>query len=123
MPTSIPTLVAWHDSPATHNIAGTAEAIHLHFTPVSAAVGGLILGAATLGRFALTGRILGISGILRGGLSGDFSSWRVSFISGLASAGIMAARVVPHAFEALPSTFSVRVEILHLYLSAACPYC
>jgi len=32
------------------------------FTPLSAAAGGAILGVATIGKFLLTGRILGISG-------------------------------------------------------------
>ncbi len=37
----------------------------LQFTPVPAAVGGMVLGIAALGRLAITGRILGISGIVR----------------------------------------------------------
>lgn len=91
-----------------HADAATAASTTLAFTPGTAAIGGLILGSATLGRFALTGRILGISGILRGGLMGDLSAWRLTFLTGLASAGLLAAGMVPQAFEVLPESYSVR---------------
>jgi len=55
------------------------------FTPVSALLGGVIIGLATAVLLIITGRIAGISGIV-GGLfrlpQGDMS-WRITFIVGL----------------------------------------
>lgn len=58
------------------------------FTPVSALVGGAIIGAAAVMFMALVGRIAGISGIAGGllaGQRGDFA-WRLAFVVGLAAA-------------------------------------
>jgi uncharacterized membrane protein YedE/YeeE len=58
------------------------------FTPVSALIGGAIIGAAVALFVVLNGRIAGISGIL-GGLArpqaGDVS-WRIAFVAGLVAA-------------------------------------
>jgi len=67
------------------------------FTPVSALIGGAIIGAAVALFVVLNGRIAGISGIL-GGLArpqaGDVS-WRIAFVAGLVAAplawGLLAA--------------------------------
>ncbi len=56
----------------------------IHFTPWSALIGGLLLGAASAMLFLHSGRILGITGILDGLLSptkGD-TSWRIVFLLG-----------------------------------------
>lgn len=56
-----------------------------HFTPVSAAVGGAMIGAAAVLFMALHGRIAGISGIAAGVLApaaGEWG-WRASFLAGL----------------------------------------
>lgn len=45
-------------------IAGNATTL-VQFTPVPALLGGLVLGIAAVGKFAITGRILGISGALK----------------------------------------------------------
>lgn len=58
------------------------------FTPLSALVGGAIIGAAAVMFMALVGRIAGISGIAGGllaGQRGDFA-WRLAFVLGLAAA-------------------------------------
>jgi uncharacterized membrane protein YedE/YeeE len=60
------------------------------FTPVSALIGGVLIGLAALLLMALNGRIAGISGILGGLLppvAGD-TSWRLAFILGLLLAGL-----------------------------------
>ncbi len=57
--------VGHHSLTTCHRAAFTAVALTaLQFTPVSAAVGGMVLGIAALGKLAITGRILGISGIV-----------------------------------------------------------
>lgn len=59
-----------------------------HFTPISALVGGLLIGSAAALMLLLKGRIAGISGILGGLLhpsKGD-ASWRALFLVGMLSA-------------------------------------
>ena len=63
------------------------------FTPVSAAIGGALIGLATTLLMLLTGRIAGISGIFSGCLgfsSIDDKSWRIAFIAGLLLAPLAA---------------------------------
>lgn len=57
----------------------------LHFTPVSALIGGIFLGLASAVLFLNSGRILGITGILEGLLSPspNDTSWRLRFLLGL----------------------------------------
>lgn len=56
-----------------------------HFTPISAAIGGMLIGLSAALLWLADGRIAGISGII-GGLSspraGDIA-WRIAFIAGL----------------------------------------
>src|SRR4030088_417958 len=62
------------------------------FTPVSAAIGGGLIGLSAVLLMLLTGRIAGISGIFGGLL--DFRSedkdWRIAFIAGLILAPLIA---------------------------------
>ncbi|WP_428408236.1 YeeE/YedE family protein [Hyphococcus sp.] len=56
-----------------------------NFTPVSAAIGGFLIGLSAVLFMALNGRIAGISGIVAGVLTparGDWT-WRLAFIAGL----------------------------------------
>lgn len=54
------------------------------FTPVSALLGGMLIGVAAAGLLLLNGRIAGISGILGTALtSGDERGWRIAFLVGL----------------------------------------
>ena len=71
------------------NLLGS-HGVMTHFTPVSAALGGILLGIGSSLLFVLNGRILGISGIVGGipaGPSGD-RLWRVVFLAGLLVGGI-----------------------------------
>ncbi len=65
----------------------------VNFTPISAAIGGGLIGLSAVLLMLLTGRIAGISGILGGLL--DFRSedkdWRIAFIAGLIVAPLIAA--------------------------------
>jgi uncharacterized membrane protein YedE/YeeE len=66
-----------------------------NFTPISAAVGGGLIGLSAVLLMLLTGRIAGISGILGGLLNprnGEIG-WRVAFIAGLILAPLIAARL------------------------------
>jgi len=61
------------------------------FTPVSASIGGALIGVAIVLLMLLIGRLAGISGILGGLLSGERDrSWRVAFIIGLILAPVVA---------------------------------
>jgi uncharacterized membrane protein YedE/YeeE len=61
------------------------------FDPVSALLGGLLIGAASVLLMALIGRIAGISGILGGVLatSPNDKMWRLAFIAGLIVAPVL----------------------------------
>ena len=64
-----------------------------NFTPVSAAIGGGLIGLSAALLMLLTGRIAGISGILGGCLelgTGD-KDWRIAFIAGLVLAPLIAS--------------------------------
>jgi uncharacterized membrane protein YedE/YeeE len=64
------------------------------FTPVSALLGGLLIGASAALLLLVNGRIAGISGIVGGLLSprrGDLN-WRVAFVAGLVLAPVLYAR-------------------------------
>ena len=83
------------------------------FTPISALIGGALIGAAAAAFVVLTGRIAGVSGILGGLLRparGDIA-WRVAFV-----AGLVAAPLLYGAFAALPA---VRINAGFAVLVAA----
>jgi len=56
-----------------------------HFTPVSALLGGALIGTAALLCWLLLGRIAGISGILAGAAQAEGAerNWRLAFLAGL----------------------------------------
>ncbi len=66
-----------------------------NFTPLSAAIGGALIGLATALLMLLAGRVAGISGILSGCLArgnGD-RAWRLAFLGGLILAPLTGAVV------------------------------
>jgi len=68
------------------------------FTPLSATLGGALIGLSALILFLLDGRIAGISGIL-GNLLAFRSSevaWRIAFLAGLVSAPALYAALGGH---------------------------
>ncbi len=73
----------------------------VNFTPISALAGGTIIGLAAAAMWWLLGRISGVSGILGNALSarGSDLGWRVAFIGGLLSAGVIAAVALPGAIH------------------------
>jgi uncharacterized membrane protein YedE/YeeE len=84
----------------------------VHFTPLAATLGGLLLGVASSLLFLLNGRILGISGIV-GEIplapAGD-RAWRLVFLAGLLTGGVVILAFHPQAL-ALASEQTVPVAI------------
>lgn len=62
-----------------------------NFSPVSAAIGGGLIGLSAVLLMLLTGRIAGISGIFGGLLDSgnDDKNWRIGFIAGLILAPVI----------------------------------
>jgi uncharacterized protein len=83
-----------------------------NFTPVSAAIGGALIGLAAVLLTLFTGRIAGISGIFGGCLnlnSGD-KGWRIAFIAGLILAPLAGGLVgFPLAAPEMPASYLVIV--------------
>src|SRR3954451_23100727 len=66
-----------------------------NFTPVSAAIGGLLIGLSAVLLMLSAGRIAGISGIFSGllNLRGEDKGWRIAFVAGLILAPILAGLI------------------------------
>src|ERR1700729_3814319 len=64
-----------------------------NFTPISAAIGGALIGLAAVLLMLFTGRIAGVSGITGGIFNprSDDRLWRLAFIAGLIAAPLAAA--------------------------------
>jgi uncharacterized membrane protein YedE/YeeE len=73
------------------------------FTPLSAAVGGAMIGLASALLMLLAGRIAGISGIFGGLISwrAQERGWRLGFVLGLLAAPVLAG-LAGHAIAAPP---------------------
>jgi uncharacterized membrane protein YedE/YeeE len=68
-----------------------------HFTPWTSLAGGILLGIASAMMVLLSGRILGISGILGGLLAprtGDMG-WRLAFLLGMGASPMVFATLMP----------------------------
>jgi uncharacterized membrane protein YedE/YeeE len=76
------------------------------FTPLSAAIGGALIGLAAVLLMLLTGRLAGISGILGGLLSSSRDrAWRVAFILGLILAPVAGTLAgYPMSAPAMPAS-------------------
>jgi uncharacterized protein len=62
-----------------------------HFTPVSALIGGVLIGISAAVMWLGLGRVAGISGIVGNLLTGKFDdiAWRLAFIVGLVAAPVL----------------------------------
>lgn len=81
-----------------------------NFTPMSAAIGGALIGLSAVLLMISTGRIAGISGIFSGLLNvrGEDRDWRVAFLAGLLLAPIIAGLIgYGMAQPVLPSNWVV----------------
>ena len=63
-----------------------------NFTPISAAIGGALIGLSALLLLLLNGRVAGVTGIFAGLLdpAGTDRTWRAAFIAGLIAAPLSA---------------------------------
>src|SRR5882757_5362882 len=71
------------------------------FTPLSALLGGMLIGLSASAMLLLDGKIAGISGILAGVLRpirGD-TLWRICFLGGLFAGGFLLRILLPRAFD------------------------
>lgn len=84
------------------------------FTPISAVLGGMMIGASAALFLILNGRITGISGILGGllGASRDGLGWRLAFLAGL----VLAPLIYTALGGTLPSV-SLNAPLLLLVLA------
>ena len=84
-----------------------------HFTPVSALLGGLLIGLSASLLLWLNGRIAGVSGILFGLLSGSLSErvWRGLFLLGLVL-GTAGYLTLTHTPAPVRQSFSVPLLLL-----------
>eukprot|EP01023_Acetabularia_acetabulum_P005694 TRINITY_DN12340_c0_g2_i4.p1 TRINITY_DN12340_c0_g2~~TRINITY_DN12340_c0_g2_i4.p1 ORF type:complete len:196 (+),score=30.56 TRINITY_DN12340_c0_g2_i4:92-679(+) len=78
----------------------------MKFTPWECLLGGMSLGIVTDGKLAINGKILGISGILKGLLEGNFNLWRILFFAGFGVGSLGVMYFMPSAFDSLPSSFT-----------------
>jgi uncharacterized protein len=80
------------------------------FEPLSAAIGGALIGLSAVLLMLLNGRIAGISGIMAGCLptTGGPRSWRIAFLAGLVAAPIVAlAAGTPLIVPAMPGSWGI----------------
>lgn len=92
-----------------------------HFTPLSAALGGILIGLATATLWLGNGRIAGISGIFGNVLSRNQSAlWRIIFLIALVAAtwlgaklfpGLGAGGIAPSTLVAPPASWSVPMPV------------
>jgi len=63
----------------------------IEFSPVSATIGGVLIGASTVLLLWLNGRVAGVSGILYGIFNRERSDrdWRILFVAGLILGGLL----------------------------------
>jgi len=81
-----------------------------NFTPISAAIGGALIGLSAVLLMLFTGRIAGVAGIT-GGLfnpRSDDRGWRLAFVAGLIAAPLAAALIGrPIAMPQMPTSMIV----------------
>ena len=82
-----------------------------NFTPVSAAIGGALIGLSAVLLMLLAGRIAGISGIVGESLNpGSDKGWRLAFLAGLVAVPLLAALFgFPAAAPSMPNSLGLIV--------------
>ena len=83
-----------------------------NFTPISAAIGGGLIGLSAVLLMLFTGRIAGVSGIFDGLIDPQTSdrAWRAAFIAGLIAASLTAVLIgYPVPMPQMPGTYTTIV--------------
>lgn len=83
-----------------------------NFTPISALLGGALIGLSAALLMLLTGRIAGISGIFGGclALRASDRAWRLAFVAGLVAAPLLGALAgAPLAVPLMPTSWMVTI--------------
>lgn len=75
---------------------GALGVLEPFFVPIC---GGLVIGTLSVGELALTGKVLGISGVVKGLVAGNWQAWRFSLLAGLIAGGAALCQWYPHAFD------------------------
>ena len=72
-----------------------------NFTPISALIGGVLIGVSAAAMLLFDGKIAGISGIFAGVLRPvkNDTLWRACFIGGLVVGGLILRGLLPEAFD------------------------
>ena len=72
-----------------------------NFTPLSALIGGVLIGLSASAMLLFNGKVAGISGIFAGTLRPVKADtlWRAFFIGGLLVGGLILRGLLPHAFD------------------------
>ncbi len=85
-----------------------------NFTPISAAIGGVLIGLSAVLLMMLNGRIAGVTGVFAGLIdpTGSDRAWRATFIAGLIAAPLSAALFVlplplPLPLPQMPASLTV----------------
>jgi uncharacterized membrane protein YedE/YeeE len=81
-----------------------------NFTPISAAIGGGLIGFSAVLLMLFTGRIAGISGIFGGllDLGNNDKGWRIAFIAGLILAPVISGWIgYPMPTPKMPASWTV----------------
>ena len=84
----------------THAVASLPAAAVIPALP--AIYGGLSMGTLALTTLVVSGRILGISGAVKGIVNGDSSVWRYFFVAGLLAGGVVLGILSPSLIESIP---------------------
>lgn len=70
-------------------------------------MGGLVLGALVVEHLVISGKVVGISGAVRGLVEGEKSPWRILFVTGLVTGGLLLKYVLyPQAFGGIGQAIS-----------------
>jgi uncharacterized protein len=81
-----------------------------NFTPISAAIGGALIGLSAVLLMMLNGRIAGVTGVFAGLIdpAGGERAWRATFIAGLIAAPLSAALLgLPLPLPQMPASLAV----------------
>jgi uncharacterized membrane protein YedE/YeeE len=81
-----------------------------NFTPISAAIGGALIGLSAVFLMMLNGRIAGVTGVFAGLIdpAGSDRAWRATFLAGLIAAPLSAALfALPLPLPQMPASLTV----------------